>query len=53
MDADAQFDIEHDLAIFDEDVAIALGAIDGARPGGGGRSIRKDRRKIGDGAGRG
>jgi hypothetical protein len=31
LDANAQFDVEHDRAVFDENVAIPLLAIDGAR----------------------
>ncbi len=31
MDADAEFQIEHNGPVFDEDIAVALLAIDGAR----------------------
>ena len=50
VDADAQLDIEDDLAVFDEDVAVALLAVDRARAALGFGRFREDRREMRDGA---
>ncbi len=48
MDADAQFEIEDDRAVFDKDVAVALLAIDGARSAAGGGQVGEDGGEAGD-----